>query len=247
MRHQRSSRAISTHLSTTCVTSGSAITPTFLTSPSPIDRDIASPMRPCAQTRAGRPPLRSETVPPRASMRARSAGKSGLWSWQRSWSSVVISGHQWSSVVISGHQWSSVVISDHQWSSEVIRGHQRSWQRSCATSSIVGHPRGPQRGHQRSSEVIRGHQKGPRRGHQRSSEVISGHQRSSEVIGGHQRSSARRTCAMICPPTRRPRTARESPAHAVQQSAPFRYSTVEVVPHVIAVRPNSDAKSDSSV
>ena len=38
-----------------------------------------------------------------------------------------------------------------------------------------------ERGHQRSSEVIRGHQ--------RSSEVISGHQRSSEVIRGHQRSS----------------------------------------------------------
>ena len=220
MRHQRSSRAISAHLSTTCVTSGSAITPTFLTSPSPIDRDIASPMRPCAQTRAGRPPLRSETVPPRASMRARSAGKSGLWSWQRSWSSVVISGHQWSSVVIRGHHRSSEVISGHQRSSEVI-------QRSSEGPS------------ERSSEVISGHQ--------RSSEVICGHQRSSEVIGGHQRSSARRTCAMICPPTRRPRTARESPAHAVQQSAPFRYSTVEVVPHVIAVRPNSDAKSDSSV
>ena len=149
MRHQRSSRAISAHLSTTCVTSGSAITPTFLTSPSPIDRDIASPMRPCAQTRAGRPPLRSETVPPRASMRARSAGKSGLWSWQRSCarheqhrrpserpserSSEVIRCHQRSSEVIRralgevirGHQWSSEVIRGHLWSSEVIRGHRR--------------------------------------------------------------------------------------------------------------------------
>ena len=182
MRHQRSSRAISTHLSTTCVTSGSAITPTFLTSPSPIDRDIASPMRPCAQTRAGRPPLRSETVPPRASMRARSAGKSGLWSWQRSWSSVVISGHQWSSVIISGHQRSS----------EVIRGRGRGPAPRAASSAIRGALREVIRGHQRSSEVIRRALGEVIRGHQRSSVVIRGHQRSSEAIRGHQRGAPAR-------------------------------------------------------
>ena len=48
-----------------------------------------------------------------------------------------------------------------------------------------------ERGHQRSSEVIRGHQRSSEviRGHPRSSEVIRGPQRSSEVLRGPQRSS----------------------------------------------------------
>mmetsp|Transcript_4843 Transcript_4843/g.19789 ORF Transcript_4843/g.19789 Transcript_4843/m.19789 type:complete len:252 (-) Transcript_4843:187-942(-) len=70
---------------TTCVrTSGSAMTPTFLTALSPMDRAIASPTRVMlrsSHTRADRPsPGGSETKPPEASMRCRSPGVSGFWS-----------------------------------------------------------------------------------------------------------------------------------------------------------------------
>mmetsp|Transcript_27176 Transcript_27176/g.67412 ORF Transcript_27176/g.67412 Transcript_27176/m.67412 type:complete len:216 (+) Transcript_27176:1006-1653(+) len=66
------------------MTSGSGMTPTSLHSPSPIERDMASPMRPLAHTRAGLPGLLADTVPPRAIMRSFSKGRSGLWSFERS-------------------------------------------------------------------------------------------------------------------------------------------------------------------
>ena len=66
--------------------SGSGTTPKPFASPSPIERDIASPTRPLTHTREGGRPRGpgAETTPPAASMRLRSTGKSGLWSLLKS-------------------------------------------------------------------------------------------------------------------------------------------------------------------
>mmetsp|Transcript_51878 Transcript_51878/g.103237 ORF Transcript_51878/g.103237 Transcript_51878/m.103237 type:complete len:310 (-) Transcript_51878:169-1098(-) len=80
---------------TSWVTSGSAITPTLLTRWSPIERAMAKPgsvISLSSHTRAGPPHSSSggEIVPPAFLMRALSFGVSGLWSCDRSLTSVLV-------------------------------------------------------------------------------------------------------------------------------------------------------------